>query len=105
MYGLLPSARHCPIWQRSFDIETRGGRLDRRHFCFAVPDWVRPSIAEMLREKSPSSFLSDRETHVIWERREETADVDVLFFHCFNQRTTGRLQSNMMRFACDGIIL
>jgi hypothetical protein len=21
MYGLLPSARHCLIWQRSFEIE------------------------------------------------------------------------------------
>jgi hypothetical protein len=28
MYALLLSARHCPIWQRSFDIEARGRRLD-----------------------------------------------------------------------------
>jgi hypothetical protein len=35
MYGLQPSARHCPIWQRSFDIETRRRRLDH-HFSFAL---------------------------------------------------------------------
>jgi hypothetical protein len=55
MHKLLSSERHCPIWQCSFEIETRGCR----YFYFAAPYWLGDYFSERGKKSFHLGFFSN----------------------------------------------